>query len=161
MRDLEGAFCGFIQSMQVNVRQFLHSNLLPRLVSTKFVNYTCNQGSEMDISNTVEASFSCKIWVLPAMNKMTLVFWDVTPYSLVPTEVASSSRNLLAILGFTTYEHWSSIFSNCLHPIDMLKQSDQIAPNTLFVGLQFTLFISPRHRSIATQLVEEQKELSL
>jgi len=26
MRDLEGAFCGFIQSLQVNVGQFLHSS---------------------------------------------------------------------------------------------------------------------------------------
>jgi len=99
----------------------------------------------MDIGNTVEASFSCKIWVLPAMNKMTLVFWDVKPYSLVHTEAASSSRNLLTtILGFTTYEYWSPIFSKCFHPIDMLNQSDQIATNVLIVGLQVTLFISPQ-----------------
>jgi len=43
----------------------------------------------------------------------------------------------------------------------MLKQSDQIAKNALFVVLQVTLFIFPKHRSIATQLVEEQKEFSL
>jgi len=43
----------------------------------------------------------------------------------------------------------------------MFKQSDQIPTNSLYVGLQVTLFISPRHRSIATQLVEEQKEFSL
>jgi len=43
----------------------------------------------------------------------------------------------------------------------MLKQSDQTPINGLFVILQVILFISPIHRSIATQLVEEQKEFSL
>jgi hypothetical protein len=43
----------------------------------------------------------------------------------------------------------------------MLKQSDQMPTHASFVGLQVTLFISPRHISVAAQLVEEQKEFSI
>jgi len=37
------------------------------------------------------------------MNKMTLVFWDVTSYSLVQNEAENSSRHYFTTIhGFTT-----------------------------------------------------------
>jgi hypothetical protein len=96
------------------------------------------------------------------MNKMTLVFWDVTPYSLVQNEAEISSRHFLPqhmaskrrkinrpfLVNVSIRQTCLSNLTKCLHMLS-------------FVSLQVTLFISPGHISIAAQLVEEQKEFSI